>query len=242
MSPPISLVPYFFRKTMTVSWGPLLAKHDMNQYIELFLKGGILIWPILLCSLIGTTIFFHQLLLFRKAQNRPSIIAKIMHLLEQGEVSEGEKILASLMQQSKKRYSSAEIILLEAISVFRGNRETLEFVLSHSVEREVNGLSTHMGGLATVGNIAPLLGLLGTVFGMIKAFMAVENLGGRVNAAVLAGGIWEAMLTTAFGLLVAIPLIFFHSYLEGRLSVIQTDLEKIAVDLLKIWSSLQVEK
>lgn len=211
----------------------------MNQNIELFLKGGILIWPILFCSLIGTTIFFHQLLVFRRAQDRSSAIGKILQLLEQGDVSGAEDILVSGGHHRKRQYSSAELLLLEAIKVFKADRETLEFVLIHSVEREMNTLGAHMGGLATTANVAPLLGLLGTVFGMIKAFMAVENLGGRVNAAVLAGGIWEAMLTTAFGLLVAIPLIFFHSYLEGRLNMIQADLEEIAVDVLKIRSNGQ---
>ncbi|OGQ95643.1 MAG: hypothetical protein A2521_17245 [Deltaproteobacteria bacterium RIFOXYD12_FULL_57_12] len=213
----------------------------MNQGIELFLKGGILIWPILLCSLTGTTIFFHQLLIFRTARDRDAVSGRVLQLLEQGELSEAKKMLTSRVRHGKRQYSSAEVLLLEAISVFKSDRETLEFVLAHSVEREVNTLTGHMGIMATAGNVAPLLGLLGTVFGMIKAFMAVENLGGRVNAAVLAGGIWEAMLTTAFGLVVAIPLIFFHSYLEGRLSIIQADLEELAVDLLKIWSRQQKE-
>lgn len=214
----------------------------MSQHLELFMKGGILVWPILLCSMIGTTIFFYQLLMFRTARHRDPIIGKILQLLQQRNLPEAKKLLVSKVRSGKKKFSPAEIILLEAITVFEGDRETMEFVLVHAVEQEVNALTTYMGGLATVGNIAPLLGLLGTVFGMIKAFMAVENLGGRVNAAVLAGGIWEAMLTTALGLLVAIPLILFHSYLEGRLNIIQAELEEIAVTLLKIWSGQQVRK
>ena len=70
---------------------------------------------------------------------------------------------------------------------------------------------------------------------MIKAFMVVEEMGGRVNAALLAGGIWEAMLTTAFGLIVAIPLMIFHNYLLGRLHILQSGLEDVAIEVIKSW-------
>jgi biopolymer transport protein ExbB len=66
-----------------------------------------------------------------------------------------------------------------------------------------------------VATVAPLLGLLGTVSGMIKAFMVIEKLGGKVDATVLAGGIWEALLTTAFGLIVGIPAFIFYEYFMG---------------------------
>jgi biopolymer transport protein ExbB len=71
---------------------------------------------------------------------------------------------------------------------------------------------------------------------MIKAFSVVQNMGGSVNAAVLAGGIWEAMLTTAFGLSVAIPLVFFHNHLDGKLHHIQEGLEEVVVNFMKAWS------
>jgi len=88
--------------------------------------------------------------------------------------------------------------------------------LVHAIEEEVRDLSRYLQALATIANIAPLLGLLGTVIGMIKAFMVIQEMGGKVNAAVLAGGIWEAMLTTALGLAVALPAMVAHSYLSGR--------------------------
>jgi biopolymer transport protein ExbB len=93
-----------------------------------------------------------------------------------------------------------------------------------------------------LANISPLLGLFGTVFGMIKAFIVVETMGGRVNAAVLAGGIWEAMLTTAFGLTVAILLLIFHSVLVGHLNRLQTQLESVAITYLKAWSTIRPEE
>lgn len=207
----------------------------MTAAWDFFLKGGILVWPILFCSLAGTSVFFHQLFRLRAARDRDAVAAQALQLLGRGNVQEAKQLLTARARHRKHRYSSAEKLLLEAINVQGCDRETLESLLAHGIEREVNGVAGPMVLLATTGSIAPLLGLLGTVFGMIKAFMAVENLGGRVNASVLAGGIWEAMLTTAFGLVVAIPLILCHSYLEGRLNWLQADLEEVAVALLRIW-------
>ena len=86
----------------------------------------------------------------------------------------------------------------------------------HATDEQVRDLSRYLQALATIGNIAPLLGLLGTVIGMIKAFMVIQEMGGKVNAAVLAGGIWEAMTTTAAGLTVAIPALLFYNYFMGN--------------------------
>jgi biopolymer transport protein ExbB len=87
--------------------------------------------------------------------------------------------------------------------------------------------------LATLGNIAPLLGLLGTVIGMIKAFMVIQEMGGKVNASVLAGGIWEAMLTTAVGLAVALPAMLAHGYLSAQVDRYEARLQQGAVTFLK---------
>jgi len=130
-------------------------------------------------------------------------------------------------------------IMLEALNVETSDRETVEMVLIHGVGREINVLSKTLNTLAVLASVLPLLGLLGTVIGMIKAFSVVESMGGSVNASVLAGGIWEAMLTTAFGLLAAIPLLFFHNHLDGKLQNIQANLEEVAISFMKAWSQGQ---
>ena len=206
----------------------------------MFFKGGFLVWPILLCSIIGVMVFFERLFSLRIAEDREKTAEKILPLFESGMLSEAKKILETRRAIKKKKISASESILYEAVSMQGSELDTLETVLAHGVEKELNSLYRYMGVLATAGNIAPLLGLLGTVVGMIKAFLVVENMGGKVNAAVLAGGIWEAMLTTAFGLMVAIPLIICHSYLEGRVNIIRTDLEGITVALIKTWNRPQV--
>jgi len=128
-------------------------------------------------------------------------------------------------------------VLTQAIEVKNGGRQTLETVIINAIEREVQNLSSYIQTLATIGNIAPLLGLLGTVVGMIKAFMVIQQMGGKVNAAVLAGGIWEAMLTTAIGLAVALPTMVAHSYLVARVDKYEARLQNGAVTFIKAISN-----
>ena len=124
-------------------------------------------------------------------------------------------------------------MLTQAIEVKDRERATLETVIVNAIKGEVRTLSTYLQTLATIGNIAPLLGLLGTVVGMIKAFMVIQQLGGNVNASVLAGGIWEAMLTTALGIGVALPCMVAHSYLVARIDTYEARLQGGAVTFLK---------
>ena len=200
--------------------------------LDLVNKGGLLIWPILLCSLVGTTIFFERLLRYRKFLKRREKYESLFQLIHDGSFTKVQETIRS----SNPELSATKRIILEAISVDEPDRETVEMVLLHGVEREIQSLSRYLSTLAVLGSTAPLLGLLGTVLGMIKAFIVVESMGGSVNASVLAGGIWEAMLTTAFGLLVAIPLLFFHNHLEARLHTIHEYLEEVAIAFMKAWS------
>ena len=124
-------------------------------------------------------------------------------------------------------------ILASALEVQEQGRETMETVIDHATEEEVRSLSHYLSALATIGNIAPLLGLLGTVLGMIKAFMVIQQMGGKVNAAVLAGGIWEAMLTTALGLSVALPTMVAHGYLVSRVDKFEAQLVDGTVTFIK---------
>jgi biopolymer transport protein ExbB len=105
-------------------------------------------------------------------------------------------------------------------------RGDLEKTIGHVGSREIRSLERFLPTLFLISNIAPLLGLFGTVTGMIKAFQAIQHLGGKVNASVLAGGIWEAMLTTALGLGVAIPAMVAHNFLEGKVHQAVADLKE----------------
>jgi len=111
-------------------------------------------------------------------------------------------------------------------------RAELEKTISHVGTREVRELERFLPTLFLISNLAPLLGMFGTVTGMIQAFQAIQNVGGKVNASVLAGGLWEAMLTTAMGLTVAIPAMIAHNYLQGKVHQTVADIQEEASALL----------
>ncbi len=111
-------------------------------------------------------------------------------------------------------------------------REAIEDAGIHEVPR----LEKNLVVLATIAHISPLLGLLGTVVGMIRAFMTIEEMEGVVNPSHLAGGIWEALLTTAFGLLVAILAYVAYNFLVARVGKIVLDMETSATEVVNLLS------
>jgi biopolymer transport protein ExbB len=191
------------------------------------LKGGVLVIPILFCSVIALAIFLERLIRFARLRRRGHGLAhQVAGLVKQGD----DKQARELVNMSD---SPMGRVLEQALEVKDKKQETLEAIIVHATEEQLRGLSRYLQALATIGNIAPLLGLLGTVVGMIKAFMIIQEMGGKVNAAVLAGGIWEAMLTTALGLAVALPTIIAHSYLVSEVNRYEARLQHGAMTFLK---------
>ena len=195
--------------------------------IEFLSKGGVLVVPIMLCSVLALAIFSERLIRFARMRSRGAGLAeKIAGLLTKEEEEAAMKI-------ARESNSPMGRVLISAIGAKDMDREMLETVIVNATDEEVRNLSTYIQALATIGNIAPLLGLLGTVIGMIKAFMVIQQMGGKVNAAVLAGGIWEAMLTTALGLSVALPAMVAHSYLVARVDRYEARLQNGSVTFMK---------
>jgi biopolymer transport protein ExbB len=173
---------------------------------ELLAKGGPVIWILALYSSIGLAIVLERYFLFLRLRQLPrEWQQRLSQLLDDREAQQ---------QLSQLRGPEAHIIQAvveakkEGITDLRGVGER---VRGEEIHRMEFGLRT----LGILGNTAPLLGLLGTITGMIKAFMVIEQAGGKVDAQALAGGIWEAMITTGVGLAVAIPLLLMLHFLEG---------------------------
>lgn len=191
--------------------------------IEFLSKGGVLVIPILLCSILTLAIFLERLIRFSFLGRRGrGLTERITELLKANKEQEARTLAIDSRCPTGR-------ILSRALDVCNGDRETLETVIVQATENEARYLSRYLQLLATVANIAPLLGLLGTVIGMIKAFMVIQQMGGKVNAALLAGGIWEAMLTTALGLSVALPAMLAHSYLISRVDAYEAKLQSNCV-------------
>lgn len=200
---------------------------------EMLAKGGALVTPILLCSVLAFAIFMERMIRFFVLRKRGRTVAARVAACVEAEDFPAAKRTAHESRSPMGR------ILDQGIEVAEQDQETLETVLIHGIEEEVRGLSRYLQALATIANIAPLLGLLGTVIGMIKAFMTIQEMGGKVNAAVLAGGIWEAMLTTALGLAVALPAMVAHSFLCSRVDRYEARLQNGTVLFLKSLSKVR---
>lgn len=182
-------------------------------------------WPILLCSVIAVAIILERFYLFSKL-DPPNLPSQIKKLLSADKPREAERLC---------RNSRGPLSRILAAGIYaRGEpSEKKEKIITTAGSKELRKLEKNLSGLGIIGHIAPLLGLLGTVTGMIKAFITIEELGGRVDASVLAGGIWEALITTAFGLSVAIPAIVFYHYFEGRVDNIAAQMKDAASEILE---------
>jgi biopolymer transport protein ExbB len=115
---------------------------------------------------------------------------------------------------------------------FGMGHERVKEAIENAGRQEVSKLEKGLSILATVAGVAPLLGFLGTVTGMIQAFMRIEDLAGAASPSDLAGGIWEALLTTAFGLIVGIPAYVAYNYFLSWVTKFVADMETVANDVV----------
>ncbi len=195
---------------------------------SIFLKGGLLMWAILACSIVGIAVVVDRFIVLRKAKiNVPAFMVRIRGLIKKKDISgaisycmEEKSPIANIIRKGLKKYNLGHERVKEAIEN-AGHQE---------ISRMEKGLSV----LASVAGIAPLLGFLGTVTGMIQAFMTIEDLKGAANPSDLAGGIWEALLTTAFGLIVGIPALAFYNYFLSAIKKLVGDMETVANDVVDI--------
>ncbi len=196
--------------------------------IDFLAKGGILVVPILFCSIIAAAIVVERAIRFRQiGAGESEVAANIIRLVAEGREDQA-------VEAARRSAAPVAGVLAGALEVRGRDRRTAERVIGHAIEAAVRNLSRYLGTLAAIGSIAPMLGLLGTVTGMIKAFMVIQQMGGKVNAAVLAGGIWEAMLTTALGLAVALPAMVAHSWLDSRVERFEAGIRSAVIALAKI--------
>jgi len=113
-------------------------------------------------------------------------------------------------------------------------REEMKEAIESAGKTAIYKLEKNLGILGNVAAIAPMFGFLGTVTGMIKAFMQIQMRGGAVDASVLAGGIWEALITTAAGLIVGIPALLAHNYIAGKVEQHVFEMQENSVELLDV--------
>jgi biopolymer transport protein ExbB len=191
---------------------------------EIVRAGGPVMWPIILCSIIAAAIVLERLWTLQDKRVLPrELTSKVWHLIENNQVN--DKVITALEQNSP---------LGRVLAAGLANRHRPHQVMMDRLEdtgrHVIHELERFLNTLGTIAGIAPLLGLLGTVTGIIKAFNAI-NEGGVGDPRALSGGIAEALITTAAGLIVAIPALFAYRYLRGKVDTIVVEMEKDAIKL-----------
>ncbi|MFB3090230.1 MAG: MotA/TolQ/ExbB proton channel family protein [Gammaproteobacteria bacterium] len=200
--------------------------------LELIKAGGVLMWPILICSILSLAIILERFWSLQEKRIAPKhLVAQVWQWAKVGHLDNqrirdlsvasplGRILAAGLVNRSHER------------EVMKESIEEVGRHVAHSLERFLNTLGT-------IASISPLLGLLGTVIGMIKVF-AVITTHGVGDASILAGGISEALLTTAAGLSVAIPTLMFHRYFRGKVDELVMTMEQESLKMVEVMQGLR---
>ncbi|MDO8602942.1 MAG: MotA/TolQ/ExbB proton channel family protein [Candidatus Omnitrophota bacterium] len=200
---------------------------------ELIQKSGAIIYPIILCSIIALGIILERLYYLRKIKiDAVAFMNNIEAALKRNKIAEAVKICED---------TPGPIARIIKAGLFKHDRPRQEIreAIEDAGHQEVPRLEKYIKILATIAHISPLLGLLGTVAGMAKAFQVIQMKTialNPVNTADLAGGVWQALLTTAAGLIVAIPAIVAYHYLVSKVQDFVLEMERSATELINIMS------
>jgi biopolymer transport protein ExbB len=199
---------------------------DLLYFQELMNAGGVVMWLILGCSIIGLFIVVERLLVFHRAQiDAPEFLHGLFNVLKRNNTVEAVAICDETPGPVARVLRSAILRCDQDESALRSAVEDASLL-------EVPRLERNLKALATVAQISPLLGLLGSVLGMMGAFHVMQEVGPFVSTADLAVHVRKALLTTAAGLSVAIPAYAFYNFLVARLESIVLDMEKAANEMV----------
>ena len=196
--------------------------------MTMFIKGGIMMYFILIASLIAGYVVIERMITLRRARTSIGTFAMTLKVLLVKKDVEGAKDYCL-----RDRSASGRVVFagLEKIHHHPGRvREAIE----DQGREEVARLEKNLGILASVAGVAPMLGFLGTVTGMIAAFQIVAASGGQTSPAELADGIWEALITTAFGLFVGIPAYAAYNWLVSKTQQLAGQLERVGREALDV--------
>ena len=165
---------------------------------------------------------------FRSGLRRSAFVEPVMAALNR---DSNDEALALLKAQTSPVARVMESALVCGADQHMATKE-IEAEVSRVGSAQIRNLESWLRGLSAIAHLSPLLGLLGTVTGMIVAFMRLEEAGSRVDPSILSGGIWEALLTTAFGLTVAIPAMAAFYYLEGEVDQVRATMKDATIRIL----------
>jgi len=210
------------------SLAQMLQDESSMSFFEILSQGGILMFPLFILSILAISVIAER---WRTLDNSKMDVNSMLNNIE--------SLLKSGSQQRAIQYCEefdkplARILKSGIRRLGRPIRD-IEQAIHNAGKKEIYQLEKRMNWLATIASVAPLIGFTGTVTGMIRAFMDIQSLQGNVNPSVLAGGIWEALITTATGLIVGIIALGFYNYLVGKVNRMVFELENASADFVDL--------
>ena len=200
------------------------------ELMELFSRGGPLMWAILLASVVAVAVFIERLWSTRPAQITPRVAFEALtRHLEAGDIQRAQQLC-------RETPSALTRVIEVGLRHIGSDRATAKEAMEETGRVEMGALESGLSTLSTIASIAPLLGLLGTVTGMIRVFRDVAG-AQTPDIALLAHGIWEALLTTGAGLTVAIPTYVAYRFIESRIDGQARAIEEAALEVLDLMAS-----
>jgi biopolymer transport protein ExbB len=205
----------------------------VRNLLQMFHDGGIMMYPIALCSFVLTVFAFERLIHLRTGRVIPRpFVKRLIEQLQQQQIDREEAI-----ELCERNPSPMAAVLSAAVKRYGKSAVEIEQAVLDAGERESNQLRRYMRLLSAISNVSPLLGMLGTVLGMIQSFNDISGAQAMGRAEMLAGGISEALLTTAAGLMVAIPAYLLYIYFLGRTDRLTMEMDSHAQRLVEVISS-----
>lgn len=196
--------------------------------MELVQKGGPLMWLILACSMTALGVFLERLFFFHRASfHTGDFLRGLANLLHSDNRAEA-------IQECAATPGPVPRVLHAMLLRPDASREELRDIAQEAGQLEVPRLDRNLALLGTIAYATPLVGLLGTILGLLTAFQQITMHGGYATAAEIAGGVYESLLTSAAALTVAIPAFVAHSYLTARVNGVLHDIERAAIEMLEI--------
>ena len=201
---------------------------DSLSVIELALKGGFMMVPIILSSFVAVYIFVERVLTINKANQSPeAFVGKIKELVLKGDIN-GAKLLCSQFDSPIAR------MIEKGVSRIGSPLKNIEASIENVAKIEIFKLEKNLSILATVSGAAPMMGFLGTVIGMVEAFIAIAQEEGSVSPKLLSSGIYTAMITTVAGLMVGIIAYLAYNYLVTRVSKVVHQMEYSSIEFIDL--------
>jgi biopolymer transport protein ExbB len=195
--------------------------------LEFIVKGGVFMYPIIVCSVLSLAIFLERVWSLRRKRNLPpAFLQEITVLLRENNIRKA-------LTLCNTNGSSISRIFTVGLSNYGKKREMIKELIEEVGRREASLLGKYIESLSTIASVSTLLGLLGTIAGMIKIFSVISS-ESVVNPSTLAGGISEALYTTAAGLTVAIPTIVFYRYVSGKSNTLVMEMEECSAQMVEL--------